>query len=300
MSHIVERTFKSTLVVNVNNYVFIKRVTIYPQVCNLPDETTYKQIFVTKPIIETATVYYDLTKLRLQNLGQIDDISGNLNHLKKSFKSGTHEVKIGYGIRMTNATSGFICSNTRNKAIKSSGNTKNVGWTTSMWLNVNQSYLTNSSYCFITGFATVPIGDRAFSIRTQIDQGRVLCSIMGNDSVHTHNLLNNQNNVFRPGTWFHLVVSIEKDTLGTTYWRHYWNGIKTLHINRLASDSSIKHFNIPSNRSYSLGYDYGERNGAGLRNTEIIIGSSGVFDRVLTDYEALELYNHQKHIYRPS
>lgn len=299
MSHIVERTFKSTLVVNVNNYVFIKRVTIYPQVCNLPDETTYKQIFVTKPIIETATVYYDLTKLRLQNLGQIDDISGNLNHLIKSFKSGTHEVKIGYGIRMTNATSGFICSNIGNKAIKSSGNTKNVGWTTSMWLNVNQSYLTNSSYCFIAGFATDPTVNRAFSVLTTIDRGYPTYSIMGNDSQHIHSFSATQNNVFTPNIWFHLVVSIEKEPTGITYWRHYWNGNKTLEFKLpMTTTNSVKHFNIPSNRSYSLGYDYGERNGAGLRNTEIIIGSSGVFDRVLTDYEALELYNHQKHIYR--
>jgi hypothetical protein len=122
---------------------------------------------------------------------------------------------------------------------------------------------------------------------------------MGNDSQHIHSFSATQNNVFTPNIWFHLVVSIEKEPTGITYWRHYWNGNKTLEFKLpMTTTNSVKHFNIPSNRSYSLGYDYGERNGAGLRNTEIIIGSSGVFDRVLTDYEALELYNHQKHIYR--
>lgn len=300
MPHIVERTFHPKLV-DSSYTVEITRDTSYPIDCNLPVEIKYKTINVTKPIIKTATVYYDLTNVDA-NLIKIGDISGNENHLKRSFESGTHEVKIRKGIRMTNATSGFICSNIGNKAIKSAGTTVNVGWTTSMWLNVKASYFVPGNFTFIAGFATVPIEDRGFSIRTHYYQDKVLCSIMGNDNVHTHNYsggLGDNGNVFTPDTWFHLVVSIEKDTAGKTYWRHYWNGIKTLHINRLASDSSIKPFNIPSNRSYSLGYDYGERNGAGVRNEEIIIGSSGVFDRVLTDYEALELYNHQKHIYRP-
>jgi hypothetical protein len=300
MPHIVEHTFHPKLV-DSSYTVEITRDTSYPRDCNLPVETIQKTINVTKPIIKTATVYYDLTNVDA-NLIKIGDISGNENHLEKSFESGTHEVKIRKGIRMTNATSGFICSNIGNKAIKSGPTVNvNVGWTTSMWLNVKASYFVPGNFTFIAGFTTVPIEDRGFSIRTHYYQDKVLCSIMGNDNVHTHNYsggLGDNGNVFTPDTWFHLVVSIEKEPNGKTYWRHYWNGIKTLHINRLASDSSIKPFNIPSNRSYSLGYDYGERNGDGVRNTEIIIGSSGVFDRVLTDYEALELYNHQKHIYR--
>jgi hypothetical protein len=294
-------SFDSSRITNNDSSVQVRRE-IKLKRCNPLAPIFTRTLTVRTPITNSAVVYYDLTNVDA-NPTTILDISGNNRHMNKYESSGTHEVTSGYGIRMTNAKSGFIARNIGNKAIISTGTTVNVGWTTSMWLNVNQSYFTNSSYCFIAGFATDPTVNRAFSIRTQIDQGRVLCSIMGNDSVHTHNFLATPNNVFTPDTWFHLVVSIEKEPNGKTYWRHYWNGIKTLHINRLASDSSIKPFNIPYNSPYSLGYDYGEKNKYGttingLRNTEIIIGSSGVFDRVLTDYEALELYNHQKHIYR--
>jgi hypothetical protein len=299
MPHIVERTFHPKLV-DSSYTVEITRDTSYPRDCNLPVETIQKTINVTKPIIKTATVYYDLTTLS-QNPIKIPDISGNENHLERSFESGTHEVTIRKGIRMTNATSGFICSNIGNKAIKSSGNTKNVGWTTSMWLNVRAVYTNAGGFSFITGFATVPIENRAFSVLTTIDRGYPTYSIMGNDSQHIHSFSATQQNFFTHDTWFHLVVSIEKEPTGITYWRHYWNGNKTLEFKLpMTTTNSVKHFNIPSNSSYSLGYDYGERNGAGLRNKEIIIGSCGVFDRVLTDYEALELYNHQKDIYHPS